>query len=664
MTEIDPNLIFQEPPAETPDLRFGFANQAAPNDANLIFQDSPATSPDLVFGGGSFTAPRRQVNIAATVRGGVTVNALCSQPIRAYAAVLVGGVTVRAGAYYDIRVTPYLDARYLSGQQAAISRTSDNGGDWGVSKPSERQTDPAWELAKFNALENGESTKASLPIVSETDVLHTLGDGRTAATDTSMDIAKFVDTGRSSKYTTADPQRAFTSSGMQAGIFKVQSREDDWQGGVPRQTIRSGSIGKGVTNQGFNGLVSGWILAGRGKAGASKPPEPPKPPVPIKLPEVVTTHLLFQHPAPTNARLLFGGVYIEPDKPQSTLYILPARFYMTSHTIIAQRLPDLAELPIFEATVSADSGSFCWSLSANGHASLFDLLAPVNGLPARVKLTLDGIPWVFAVDSLSRNSGFGKTGVSLSGRSVTSLISAPYMRVATRNNAGGARTAQQLAAEALNLTGVTLDWGITDWLVPTNAWNHQGTPLDAVQTIVQAAGGYVQSHRSDAKLLARHPYGARIGDAAGAPWGWMQGAADVELAPDAIITDSVERKDGADINGVYVSGTTQGVLGLVKRTGTAADKLAAMVTDPLITDVVAARQRGLSILGAAGAKYNVQLDLPVLTGANQPAVLEVGQLVQVNTATPWRGRVRAVSVSAKRPSLRQSVTLERHLEAA
>ena len=632
-------------------------------DPNLIFQDPPTDKPDLVFGGGSFAPPKRRVSVLVRV-GGVNAQAFGSQPVKAYAAAMLGGVKARAGVYYDNRVTPYLDSRFMSGLQVAIPRTSDNGEEWGISKPKQREDDPQWQPAKFGSLEQRDQTKASLPKESEFALPNTLGDGRTAATSTNMDIAKFVDTARSSKYTKADPQRAFTSSGMQAGIFKVQSRGQDWQGGISKLIVRGGSIGKGITNQGFNGLDSGWILAGGGKAGASKPPEPPKPPIPIKLPEVVTTQLLFQHPAPANARLLFGGVYTEPDKPQSTLYILPARFYMTSHTIIAQRLPDLAELPIFEATVSADSGSFCWSLSASGHASLFDLLAPVNGLPARVKLTLDGIPWVFAVDSLSRNSGFGKTGVSISGRSLTSLISAPYMRVATLNNAGGARTAQQLAAEALDMTGVSLDWGITDWLVPTNAWNHQGTPLDAVQTIVQAAGGYVQSHRSDAKLLARHPYGARIGDAAGAPWGWMQGAADVELAPDAIITDSVERKDGADINGVYVSGTTQGVLGLVKRTGTAADKLAAMVTDPLITDVVAARQRGLSILGAAGAKYNVQLDLPVLTGANQPAVLEVGQLVQVNTATPWRGRVRAVSVSAKRPSLRQSVTLERHLEAA
>lgn len=347
-----------------------------------------------------------------------------------------------------------------------------------------------------------------------------------------------------------------------------------------------------------------------------------------------------------------------------TFYILPARFYMTTHTIFAETLPGLAEVPIYDATVSTDAGSYCWSLSASGPASLFAQLAPVDGMPVQLRLWLDGLPWVFAIDSIRRSQGFGKTGVSISGRSVTALIGAPYLRATTRDNAAGALTAQQLALAALATTGIDLDWGLTDWLVPAGAWSHQGTPLDAAQAIAQAAGGYLQSHRSAATLLARHAYGQRAGDNSGAPWSWMTGPADVELAPDAIITDGTERKDGADINAVYVSGTTQGVLAQVKRSGTAGDKLAAMVTDALITHTDAARQRGLAVLGAAGAKYNVRLELPVLTGAGQPGVLDVGQLVQINAATPWRGRVRAVSVNAKRPSLRQTVTLERHLEIA
>jgi hypothetical protein len=135
----------------------------------------------------------------------------------------------------------------------------------------------------------------------------------------------------------------------------------------------------------------------------------------------------------------------------------------------------------------------------------------------------------------------------------------------------------------------------------------------------------------------------------------------VELAPDAIITSGFERRDGPDINAVYVSGTTQGVLAWVKRASSAGDKLASLQTDALITANAAAAQRGLATLGKAGPQLAISLELPVLTGASQPGVIDVGSLVQVNDSPPWRGRVRSVTVQSARPIARQTITLEAHL---
>jgi len=390
-------------------------------------------------------------------------------------------------------------------------------------------------------------------------------------------------------------------------------------------------------------------------------------PVPPTVPErIPSPDLLFACPpwlgGPVD--LLFGRVCggPEPEQPGETFFILPARFYMAVHSLTAQHLPSLAPVPIFDVSLSADAGSFAWTFSASAPDSVFDQLAPSAGLPAQIRITLDGLAFVFIVDSLQREEKFGQRGVKIAGRSATALLARPYAREAARMNIE-ARTAQQLAAEALDLSGAGLSWGLTDWLVPAGAWSHSGTPLAAVQAIVEAAGGYLQSHRSAATLLARHPYPTLPGGVPGGPWNWGGAfAPDVELAPDAIITAGIERRDGPDINAVYVSGTSQGVIALVKRIGTAGEKLAPMVTDPLITAPEAASQRGLSVLGAGGPKHLVSLSLPVLTGAGQPGVLDVGQLVQVNAAQPWRGRVRSVSVSAKLPSVRQTVALERHLE--
>lgn len=449
----------------------------------------------------------------------------------------------------------------------------------------------------------------------------------------------------------------------QAAALHRRQAAAPWQLAQPRDATRLSPHGLGDARR--RSLLAPW---------QTSRPVPPGlevwPPVDsgARPPREINTHLVFACPPWLGGpvHLVFGRVCGAPPGPQAGFVIQPARFYMAVHSLVAHRLPDLTEIPIYDLSLSADAGSFGWTFNASAPMAAFDALAPSSGLPAQVRFTLDGLPFAFVVDSLRKSEEFGRRGVRFSGRSITALLARPYARETTRGNAGAAATAQQLAEQALDTTGVTLDWGLTDWLVPAGAWSHSGTPLAAVQAIVEAAGGYLQSHRSAATLLARHPYPELAGGLPGGPWNWYAPGVvpDVELAPDAIITSAIERRDGPAINGVYVSGTTQGVLALVKRTGSAADQLASLVTDPLITTQEVALQRGLSVLGAAGPKHLVSIDLPVLTGAGQPGVLDVGQLVQVNTATPWRGRVRSVGVNARMPSVRQSVQIERHLEIA
>ena len=386
-------------------------------------------------------------------------------------------------------------------------------------------------------------------------------------------------------------------------------------------------------------------------------------PPPYVQPRTTNLILCKLLPRYTNSvvALLLGGdrCAVQPEENEQTA-ILPARVYMVVHNVFAQLLPSLAAVPIFDATLSADVGSFAWSFSATGPESLFTQLARTSALPVQIKLTIDGLEWVFLVETLRRTASFGKRGVAITGRSVTALVGEPWTREAAYNN-GTAMNAQQIAAQALALSGVALDWGITDWLVPAGAWSHNGSRLSAVQRVAEAAGGYLQSHRSAATLQVRHPYPLLPGGVPGGPWNWAGVTPDIQLAADAVITSGKEAKDGADIDAVYISGTNQGVVALVKRSGTAGAKLAAMQADPLITHVDAATQRGLSILGTAGAKEHVTLELPVLTGAGQPGVIDVGKLVQVNEAVPWRGRVRSVNVAYSRPNVRQTITLERHL---
>ena len=396
---------------------------------------------------------------------------------------------------------------------------------------------------------------------------------------------------------------------------------------------------------------------------------PPRPTDPVVPPVVIDLRFCALYPDSDRTTLIFGLNPCGGVTPDSPLYVLPARFYMAVHSVEAYLLPGNMQIPIFDLQLSADVGSTSWAFSATTVFSSFDELMPIGGVPRLVRVVVDGLEWVFAVDGLAQSEAFGSKRAKLSGRSQVAMLGEPYRRKVHRLSATS-RTAQQLAADTLQPAevgaGWGLDWGLTDWLVPAGAWSDTGTPLASIQAIANSVGGYVNAHRTDKTVLVRHPYPLLPGGIPGGPWNWEGAAgafsADVELAPDVILSRSVERTDGADLDGVYVAGTVAGgIEAFVKRSGTIGSKLAPMVTNPLITATAAATQLGFAVLGAGGNKHKVQITMPVLVGGSNPGVLDVGQLVQVNDSTPWRGRVRSVNVNFSKPTLRQQVTLERHM---
>lgn len=383
-------------------------------------------------------------------------------------------------------------------------------------------------------------------------------------------------------------------------------------------------------------------------------------------PRVPSTHLVFACPpwlgGPVN--LVFGRVCaVQPPQPGGVLQILPARFYMSVHSLTAYRLPEMSPVPIYDVSISADQGSFGWTLQINAPANSYHLLAPDGAQRAQVRVILDGLSFDGLVLSRSQRDQFGQRGCSITARSITALLAKPFARQ-TQHLSTQIRSAQQLALDALEFTGFDLDWGLVDWLVPAGAWSHSGTPLEAVDAIAQAAGGYLQSARSGPTLIVRHLYPDLTGGLPGGPWNWSHPAVvpDVELAPDVLVTVASEEMDGPDINAVYLSGELQGVHGLYRREGTAGEKLAAPITDPLMTSAQVVRQRGRAIIGLGGRKELVTYSLPILAGSGQPGILDIGQLVQINGPQPWRGRVRSVSASAVFGGVvRQSVQIERPL---
>lgn len=379
------------------------------------------------------------------------------------------------------------------------------------------------------------------------------------------------------------------------------------------------------------------------------PPEIPPSPVLRR----VDLHLC-RRLGPGRLNLALGPQLCLPRAP-STFTIAARRSYMQHHTVSVERLPDGLALEFAQLSLSTDDSAYGWTFTGTGPEALLELLAPSAGGPARLRVTVDRAEWQVLVEGRRRNRAFGQRTATITARSPSMLLADPYMAERAWLNAVP-MTAAQLAADALDGAGVGLDWRCTDWLVPAGAWTHTGTAMGAVRRIADSIGAVVASPRSGDVLVVRPRYAVL-------PWAWDSATPDVSLASlDPLLVEGYEQADRPAYDGVYISGQAQGVLGLVKRLGSGPSMYAPMVTDPLATHLDAVRQRGESILGAAGPQVTMTLVLPVLTGPGEPGVIEPGLLMAVaDPEDPWRGLVRGCTLSVSGANVQQSLTLERHL---
>jgi Concanavalin A-like lectin/glucanases superfamily/Putative Ig domain len=352
-----------------------------------------------------------------------------------------------------------------------------------------------------------------------------------------------------------------------------------------------------------------------------------------------------------------GGTVTTTPIPEQPGGVIPARsVYAQELTFSLTDERDDSLLDATSITISTDEDSIFWTLNAQGGLSLFDALT-AGEQPPVVLAELNGLQWRFVVDQVTRTRQFGENTTSVTGRSPSVLAGLPYERVQNWS-VEGETTANQIIATANAFTELEIDWQMLDWNVPSRVFNLTGTPLDVVRSVAASVGAVVQSDRLENKvrILPRFPV---------LPGEWSCVVPDVEIAFEAMITESFQRIDQADYDGVYLSGQQQGLLGFVRLEGTNGGKQHPVVTDVLLTAEPALLQRGAAILGASGAGARTTASLPVLTGVGEAGVLTVGQLCRVlDPDLVWWGLVQSVSVTAAAGSLRQTVGFKRATVAA
>lgn len=395
----------------------------------------------------------------------------------------------------------------------------------------------------------------------------------------------------------------------------------------------------------------------RGRHQEAWPPRPgtsprPVPPVPARC-YTPSPHLLFEAPWSADARLVFICEH-QASAPVARIIIPVLRTYVTINSISLHRVDTGAELHAHSFNMSLDVDSWTWSWSASLHHDAANHLGrDAEGDPAELAVVVNGIAFRLRLGAVSRDRRFSPTRWAVSGKGKAAILGAPYApRMSFGNTAP--RTAQQLMADVLTINGVslgwTVDWGLTDWLVPEGAWSLQGSYIEAINDIAAAAGGYVQPHATDAvlRVLPRYPV---------APWSWDSVTPDFEIPADAAEVEATEYLDKPTYNRVFVGGVGAGVFGPFTRAGTAGNVVAPQVNHALITHADAHRQRGLAELSDTGRQEHITLKMQVLP---ETGIITPGQFVRYLGDKNVMGIVRSTVIDWGFPKLRQTLRLETH----
>lgn len=384
----------------------------------------------------------------------------------------------------------------------------------------------------------------------------------------------------------------------------------------------------------------------------SIPIDPPVEPPCYTPPPGGAVPLLFRYMQDGSPHLVF---ICRSSEGGATVIIPPRRTYIVLNDVRLYRVDGNVELPAISLSLNIDADSWTFGFTASLPASALDAVMPSSlGAPVELDAEINGEHFRLLAENINRDRQFASTRISVSGRGISAWLADPYSPALSFYNTE-MRTAQQLMNDALTTNGAslgwTVDWQIDDWLVPAGVWSQQGSYMRALTAIAEAAGAYVQPHPSAKTLHVKHRYPV-------APWGWSSATPDIELPTAAVTRESIRWDEQPAYNAVFATGAQSGVIGHVKRTGTAGDVIAPMVSDPLITQAVAARQRGISVLGKAGRTATVGLSLPVLPATG---VILPGKLIRyVDGGTERMGISRSVSVDASLPSVRQTIEVECH----
>ncbi|MCK4091893.1 hypothetical protein HCY68_02450 [Acinetobacter radioresistens] len=347
---------------------------------------------------------------------------------------------------------------------------------------------------------------------------------------------------------------------------------------------------------------------------------------------------------PHNLILNFGADDCIPSLP-------PKNWWYIVNELSVSRLDNGQNILVYDGSYSTDRSRWCWSYSLSVPASEIPKLEPVNGQPVILRVMVNGTEHHMLLENRSRSRRFAEITYTLSGRSQSALLDAPYSptRSFTQENERTARQLCQAELDRVN-SSTTLKWELIDelsWIVPAGSLSYSNmTPIAVIKMIAESAGGFVYSEKGSNTITIKPKYKKTF-------WDSITVEEYDRLIPESLVTEqSTDYEPYPDYNGITLTNDRSGLSGQIKRTGTAGDTLLETANSPLFT-VESMGSYGKSALAKAGMIETHNLVMPIGPDVSECAP---GELVAFNAE--WWGIIDGVNVSFNHAVINQSIKVE------
>ncbi|AXY60177.1 hypothetical protein [Acinetobacter sp. WCHAc010052] len=328
------------------------------------------------------------------------------------------------------------------------------------------------------------------------------------------------------------------------------------------------------------------------------------------------------------------------------------KWWYILNNLSVHRIDSGEKIKVLDGRYGTDKSSWCWSYNLTVPASEKLKLESVNGQPVVLSINVNGNEHHMLLESRTETRRFAQDTYSLTGRSQSALLDAPYSPVRSFLQENE-RTARQLCQAELDRVNspIQLKWELINelsWILPANSLSYSGlTPIAAIKMIAESAGGFVYSEKSGQVITIKPKYKKTF-------WDSISVDEYDRLIPLSITTtQSIDDALYPHYNSITLTNDRSGVAGQVRRTGTAGDVVLETVNNPLFT-VESMGGYGKSELAKAGLVETHSLTLPIAA--------EVGECSPADLTAfdaEWWGITDAVSVSFTHSVVTQSIKVER-----